>query len=214
MVPGRQSAMVMELAPLRMPLARGVAAKGWSRFRAFLVTATPIMLVGSFCLGLLVESGLWAPLASALEPASRWLLGLPAIVTVAIGMAILRKELALQLLVVFGVLGVGTAAATADPGRPADAGTAVRLRHRGGHLDPLRGHAGGPPGGAGRSDRGRHRARLAGPRRGRWRDPGTPAGPDLRELRRPGAVVPRPPSCHDAGPPDRLAGRSTQMALG
>ncbi len=117
MVPGRQSAMVMELAPLRMPLARGVAAKGWSRFRAFLVTALPIMLVGSFCLGLLVESGLWAPLASALEPASRGLLGLPAIVTVAIGMAILRKELALQLLVVFGVLGVGTAAATADPGR-------------------------------------------------------------------------------------------------
>jgi len=117
MVPGRQSAMVMELAPLRMPLARGVAAKGWSRFRAFLVTATPIMLVGSFCLGLLVESGLWVPMAGALEPASRWLLGLPAIVTVAIAMAILRKELALQLLVVFGVLGVGTAHAAADPGR-------------------------------------------------------------------------------------------------
>ncbi len=114
MVPGRQSAMVMELAPLRMPLARGVAAKGWSRFRAFLVTATPIMLVGSLCLGLLVESGLWAPLASALEPASRWLLGLPAIVTVAIAMAILRKELALQLLVVFGVLGVGGAVAVRD----------------------------------------------------------------------------------------------------
>jgi ferrous iron transport protein B len=113
-VPGRQSAMVMELAPLRVPLIRGVAAKGWSRFRAFLVTATPIMLVGSFCLGLLVESGLWAPLASALEPASRWLLGLPAIVTVAIALAILRKELALQLLIVFGVLGVGTAAASAD----------------------------------------------------------------------------------------------------
>jgi ferrous iron transport protein B len=75
------------------------------------------MLVGSFCLGLLVESGLWVPMADALEPASRWLLGLPAIVTVAIAMAILRKELALQLLVVFGVLGVGTTSAAADPGR-------------------------------------------------------------------------------------------------
>jgi ferrous iron transport protein B len=113
-VPGRQPALVLELAPLRLPLLRHVAAKSWWRFRSFVVMATPIMLVGSFALGLVYESGFWAPIATAVGPFSGWWLGLPAIATVAIAFGFLRKELALQLLIALaamtygaGITGVG-----------------------------------------------------------------------------------------------------------
>ena len=53
------------------------AAKAWSRFRSFVIMATPIMLVGSFVLGLVYESGLWVPLAAVLGPITETLLGPP-----------------------------------------------------------------------------------------------------------------------------------------
>jgi ferrous iron transport protein B len=110
LVPGRQPTLVLELAPLRRPIPRHVAAKAWARFRSFVLTATPIMLVGSLVLGLVYESGLWAPVAGALEPVSRAALGLPAIAVVAIAFAFLRKELALQLLVALAVVQHGAGA--------------------------------------------------------------------------------------------------------
>ncbi|MFN8620848.1 MAG: ferrous iron transporter B [Chloroflexota bacterium] len=109
LVPGRQPALVMELAPLRMPIARHVGAKAWARFRSFVVTATPIMLIGSLLLGLVYESGLWSPIASTIDPVTHATLGLPAIAVVAIAFAFLRKELALQLLVALAVVEHGAA---------------------------------------------------------------------------------------------------------
>ncbi len=106
-VPGRQPALVLELAPLRRPLARHVAAKAWWRFRSFVVMATPIMLIGSFVLGLVYETGLWAPVAATIEPWATWWLGLPAIAGVAIAFGFLRKELALQLLVALAAVSYG-----------------------------------------------------------------------------------------------------------
>ena len=47
LIPGRQPSLILELAPLRQPMLRHVAAKAWFRFRSFVVTATPIMLAGS-----------------------------------------------------------------------------------------------------------------------------------------------------------------------
>lgn len=114
LVPGRQPALVLELAPLRRPIVRHVMAKAWWRFRSFVVMATPIMLIGSFVLGLVYESGLWAPLATLLEPITMGLLGLPAIAGLAIVFAFLRKELALQLLIALAVIQYGASAATLD----------------------------------------------------------------------------------------------------
>ena len=111
-VPGRQPALVLELAPLRRPVIRHVWAKARSRFRSFVIMATPIMLVGSFVLGLIYESGLWVPLASILGPITETLLGLPAIAGVAIVFAFLRKELALQLLLALAIVQYGAGAAT------------------------------------------------------------------------------------------------------
>jgi ferrous iron transport protein B len=109
LVPGRQPSVVLELAPLRLPVPAHVAAKAWSRFRAFVVTAAPIMLVGSFVLGLIWESGAWSPLAGAISPITTGWLALPPIVGIAIVFAFLRKELALQLLVALAVIEYGSA---------------------------------------------------------------------------------------------------------
>jgi ferrous iron transport protein B len=111
LVPGRQSPAVLELPPLRVPVASQVAGKAWFRFRSFMRTAAPVMVVGSFVLGLAYESGAIGPVESALAPITVGLLGLPAVAGVALVLAFLRKELALQLLVVLAVAQLGQGAA-------------------------------------------------------------------------------------------------------
>ena len=114
MVPGRQPSLVLELAPLRRPIATHVVAKAWARFRSFAVTAAPIMLVGSVVLGFVYEAGLWAGAATLLSPVFVGWLGLPAIAGVAIVFAVLRKELAVQLLIALAAVGVAGGATRLD----------------------------------------------------------------------------------------------------
>jgi ferrous iron transport protein B len=110
-VPGRQPALVLELAPIRLPIARQVARKAWRRFAQFVRTAAPIMLVGSVALGLLYESGLVWYATAVLDPVVRGWLGLPSVAGLALVFAFLRKELALQLLVALAVIQLGAGAA-------------------------------------------------------------------------------------------------------
>ncbi len=119
LIPGRQPSLVLELAPLRRPLPAHVWAKAWFRFRAFVVTATPIMLVGSLVLGIVYETGAWQALASAIGPWFEASLGLPAIAGVALVFAFLRKELALQLLLVFAAVELGRQASLGELMTPA-----------------------------------------------------------------------------------------------
>ena len=86
--------------------------KAWFRFRAFVVTAAPIMLVGSFVLGGLYETGVIGPLQAGLAPVTTGLLGLPPVAGMALVLAFLRKELALQLLLVLAVAQYGAAGAS------------------------------------------------------------------------------------------------------
>lgn len=119
LIPGRQPSLVLELAPLRAPIPRHVAAKAWWRFRGFVTTATPVMLVGSLILGIVYESGAWTSIATGIGPGFQALLGLPAIGGVALVFAFLRKELALQLLIVFAAAQLGHAAALDELMSPA-----------------------------------------------------------------------------------------------
>jgi ferrous iron transport protein B len=112
MLPGRQSPLVLELPPLRVPIAGLVWAKAWHRFRAFVMMATPIMLIGSFILGLAWETGAVGPLGDVIAPVTTGLLGLPPVAGIALILAFLRKELALQLLVVLAVATYGAGAAS------------------------------------------------------------------------------------------------------
>lgn len=111
LVPGRQPAMVLELAPIRRPIARQVARKAWRRFAEFIRSAAPLMLVGSVALGLLYESGLVWGATAVLDPIVKGWLGLPSIAGLALVFAFLRKELALQLLVALAVVQLGAQAA-------------------------------------------------------------------------------------------------------
>jgi ferrous iron transport protein B len=114
MIPGRQPSLVLELAPLRAPVLRHVVAKAWWRLRGFAIQAAPIMLVGSLVLGIVYETGAWQSIADAIGPATRAVLGLPAIAGVAIAFAFLRKELALQLLLVFAAVQLGRQASLGE----------------------------------------------------------------------------------------------------
>ena len=112
MLPGRQSPVVLDIPPLRMPIARQVGAKAWFRFRSFVRTAAPVMIIGSFVLGLVYTTGAIGPIEQLLSPVTAGMLGLPPVVGVALVLAFLRKELALQLLLVLAVAEIGTSAAS------------------------------------------------------------------------------------------------------
>ena len=98
---------MLEIPSLRLPIARQVGLKAWFRFRSFIRMAAPVMLVGSFLLGLAYETGAIRPLETALSPVTSGVLGLPPVAGVALVLAFLRKELALQLLVVLAIAEYG-----------------------------------------------------------------------------------------------------------
>lgn len=109
-MPGRSDDLVMEMFPFRVPAPNVVARKTWFRFREFMLTALPIVLIGSFAMGALYETGtIWifsAPLAPLVEG---WL-GLPAIAGLTLIFATLRKELALQFLLTLALVQYGSGA--------------------------------------------------------------------------------------------------------
>ncbi|MFH0750388.1 MAG: ferrous iron transporter B [Chloroflexota bacterium] len=112
MLPGRQSPLVMELAPLRRPLAGQVWAKATARFRGFIRMAAPVMIAGSIVLGLAYETGLVWPATAILDPVVVGWLGLPSVAGLALAFAFLRKELALQLLLVLAAATAGAGVAS------------------------------------------------------------------------------------------------------
>jgi ferrous iron transport protein B len=113
-VPGQQSELVLELAPIRPPILNQVLRKAWFRFSEFAVSAVPIMLGGSIALGIAYETGAIWPVASVLDPIVIGWLGLPSVAGLAMVFGFLRKELALQLLVALAVVQMGAVAASLD----------------------------------------------------------------------------------------------------
>ena len=99
-MPGESAGLVMEMFPFRRPSLANVFKKTWFRVKDFLYIAAPLIVAGSFVLGLLYESGWIFKLTAPLEPLAEWWLGIPAVALLALIFAFLRKELALALLVV------------------------------------------------------------------------------------------------------------------
>jgi ferrous iron transport protein B len=106
-MPGESSGLVMEMFPFRMPSLKSIAIKTWHRFKDFIFVATPIVLGGSLLLGALYETGLIWKLAGPLAPVMEGWLGLPAVAGLTLIFAILRKELALQLLLTLAIVRYG-----------------------------------------------------------------------------------------------------------
>ncbi len=111
-VPGRSTGLVMEVFPLRRPTLPDVLRKTWWRFEAYVRMALPIVVVGSLVLGALYETGAMWALANPLSPVVSVWLGLPAVAGLALLFAVLRKELALQLLVALAAIQFGAGASS------------------------------------------------------------------------------------------------------
>jgi ferrous iron transport protein B len=110
LLPGEEGPLVMEMFPFRRPVVRQVLGKTWRRFREFVWDAAPIIVLGSMALGVLYETGLVWNLGPVLSPiVEGWLL-LPAVAGLTLIFAVLRKEMALQLLLVFAAVEAGGAA--------------------------------------------------------------------------------------------------------
>jgi ferrous iron transport protein B len=106
-LPGRGTGLVMEMFPFRRPEALAVLKKTWGRFQDFVFVATPIVLGGSIILGGLHETGMLWHLSAPLRPIMEWWLGLPAVAGLTLVIAVLRKELALQLLMTLAMIEYG-----------------------------------------------------------------------------------------------------------
>lgn len=98
--PGEQFGMIMELAPLRRPLFSNVLLKSWLRIKEFLLIAMPLLILASLVLGFLQYAGVFAVFQSWIDPISTAVLGLPGYATTALVFGILRKEMALETLVI------------------------------------------------------------------------------------------------------------------
>ncbi|HLE43762.1 MAG TPA: ferrous iron transport protein B [Methylomirabilota bacterium] len=106
-LPGHSPGLVMEMFPFRPPSLSKMLKCTWYRFREFLFVATPVVLAGSFVLGAIYETGLLWLFTAPLAPVVEGWLGLPAVAGLTLIFAVLRKELALQLLVALAVARYG-----------------------------------------------------------------------------------------------------------
>jgi len=106
-LPGSGTGLVMEMFPFRQPTLLPMVKRTWGHFREFVVVATPIVVGGSIVLGGLYETGLLWALAAPLRPIMEGWLGLPAVAGLTLIVAVLRKELALQLLVTLAIAQYG-----------------------------------------------------------------------------------------------------------
>jgi ferrous iron transport protein B len=106
-MPGCSSGLVMEMFPFRAPIISNILKKTWYRFKDFVFMAFPIVVVGSLVLGALYETGYLWKLAAPLSPVVEDWLGLPAVAGLTLIFAVLRKELALALLVTLAVVMYG-----------------------------------------------------------------------------------------------------------
>jgi ferrous iron transport protein B len=99
-MPGESTGLVMEMFPFRRPSLVSIFKKTWLRLKDFIFIAAPLIIAGSFILGLLYESGWILKLITPLQPIMEGWLGIPAVAGLALIFAFLRKELALALLLV------------------------------------------------------------------------------------------------------------------
>ncbi|HDZ59523.1 MAG TPA: ferrous iron transporter B, partial [Actinobacteria bacterium] len=109
-MPGASTGLVMEMFPFRRPHLKTILRKTWFRFKAFIYLAAPILIFGSVILGALYNTGLLWDLTTPMSPVIEGWMGLPAVAGLTLIMGILRKELALQLLVTLAIVEYGDAA--------------------------------------------------------------------------------------------------------
>jgi len=110
LLPGRSTGLVMEMFPFRTPSGWAMLRQTWYRFKGFVWVATPVVLTGSLVLGVIYETRILWAFTTPLRPIVEGWLGLPAVAGLTLIFAVLRKELALQLLLTLAVAQYGAGA--------------------------------------------------------------------------------------------------------
>jgi len=103
MLPGFSPELIVEIPPYRLPSAEAFAMKLWFRIRGFLLEATPLVLGGILVANLLTTTGTIGFLSRLFAPLFNVVLGLPASAAGAILLGILRKDVAVGMLVPLGL---------------------------------------------------------------------------------------------------------------
>jgi ferrous iron transport protein B len=106
LLPGVSVGIIMEMPPYRLPSTKVVAKQAWNRFKPFLLTALPLIIIGSIIIEAMRITNVLSLLSTALSPVTVVWLGLPAFTGFLFIFGVLRKEAALVLLM--------TAAGTVD----------------------------------------------------------------------------------------------------
>ncbi|MGN0098627.1 MAG: nucleoside recognition domain-containing protein, partial [Candidatus Methanomethylophilaceae archaeon] len=94
------SNLAMELPDLAVPSVKNVLSKMWNRVKDFFYVAFPLLVVGSVALEVLLQYDLLRYVVDPLSPITVGMLGLPAVCSIAFLVGILRKEMALGMLVI------------------------------------------------------------------------------------------------------------------
>lgn len=97
-MPSVTPGLIMEVPRYQLPGIRTLFAKTWLRLKEFFYMAIPLLVVGSIVLELINHYGVGHYINDFLRPFTASLLGLPAAAGVVLLFGILRKELALLLL--------------------------------------------------------------------------------------------------------------------
>ncbi|MCU0859060.1 MAG: ferrous iron transport protein B [Thermoplasmata archaeon] len=92
--------LFVEIPDLRWPSARLTVEKTYLRIKEFLTIAFPLLLAGSIVLEVLMAVGWLQEIVGPAEPFMTVWLGLPAVTVIALVFGLLRKEMALQMLIV------------------------------------------------------------------------------------------------------------------
>jgi ferrous iron transport protein B len=106
LLPGVSVGIIMEMPPYRLPSGKVVLKQAWNRFKPFLMTALPLIILGSIVVEAMRITDVLSLVSAALSPVTVVWLGLPAFTGFLFIFGVIRKEAALVLL--------ATAAGTAD----------------------------------------------------------------------------------------------------
>lgn len=102
-IPGQPFGLVAEMFPFRLPTLKVTLEKTWMRFKEYIFLALPLIVIGSGVLGLMYETGWIWGLVHLLEPLVVGAMGLPAISGIALALGVLRKEMAIQFLLILAM---------------------------------------------------------------------------------------------------------------
>lgn len=91
-LPGKSSALVMDLPPMRLPAFKNIAIKTWVRTKSFIIEAAPLFMLGSLLVALCQVSGILAGIQEWLKPVTVSLLHLPPETAQAFIMGMVRRD--------------------------------------------------------------------------------------------------------------------------